>query len=368
MALRVLLADESPTIKKVFQLSLQDYGVEVKAVNIGVDVIDVAKSFKPDIIFADVLLQQLSGYQVSAELKVNSDFSNVPIVLMWSGFMEIDEDKFLASHADAKLEKPFEVDKLRELIHKLVPKVQSQKLSEYLEFPSLPEFETKKTRPDHTLQNPPPLPIEPSPPKNLKDKNSLNTQSLKKELEQADTSQAQSNWNMEEFESIDITKQMPSREPQEELIKNEQFLTSSEDENSDWIQSNINNFRLDIDVNDNLNVEEDEIPAERVVSSQAVEAATRSSSLIPPLPLHENTQDPDDIDLEIEKPSEDLKAFDASMIPQLSEDRLMEIIKAQSAEIIENVVWKIVPELATQVIERELHRLLEEKINDNKHI
>ena len=58
MALRVLLADESSTIKKVFQLALQDFAVEVRPVNIGVDVAMVAKNFKPDIIFADVMLQK----------------------------------------------------------------------------------------------------------------------------------------------------------------------------------------------------------------------------------------------------------------------------------------------------------------------
>ena len=46
MALRVLLADESSTIKKVFQLALQDFAVDVRPVNIGVDVLKVVKSVK----------------------------------------------------------------------------------------------------------------------------------------------------------------------------------------------------------------------------------------------------------------------------------------------------------------------------------
>ena len=47
MALRVLLADESITIKKVFQLSLQDFGVDVFAVTSGLDVLPVAKKIAP---------------------------------------------------------------------------------------------------------------------------------------------------------------------------------------------------------------------------------------------------------------------------------------------------------------------------------
>src|SRR5690606_3309788 len=99
MALRVLLADESSTIKKVFQLSLQDFAVEVQPVNVGLDVLAVAKKFQPDIIFADVLLQKKNGYEVCSEIKHDPQLSKIPVVLMWSGFMELDEDKFNAAMA-----------------------------------------------------------------------------------------------------------------------------------------------------------------------------------------------------------------------------------------------------------------------------
>jgi len=50
MALRVLLADESSTIKKVMQLALSDFAVEVRSVPVGFDVLPVAQNFKPDIV------------------------------------------------------------------------------------------------------------------------------------------------------------------------------------------------------------------------------------------------------------------------------------------------------------------------------
>jgi CheY-like chemotaxis protein len=141
MALRVLLGDESSTIKKVFQLALQDFAVEVRPVNIGVDVVSVAQSFKPDIIFVDVLLQKKNGYDVSSELKQHHALKGIPVVLMWSGFMELDEDKFGASMANAQLEKPFDVTALRKLVTELVPKTSSQRLSQFLSFPKMPELE-----------------------------------------------------------------------------------------------------------------------------------------------------------------------------------------------------------------------------------
>ena len=146
MALRVLLADESSTIKKVFQLALQDFAAEVKSVNVGLDVIDFAMEFQPDIIFADVILQKRNGYDVCADVKAHDVLKTTPVVLMWSHFMELDEDKFEASQADGRLEKPFEVDQLRQLIHDLAPKTRSHKLSKFIEFPDLPDFEDEAAR------------------------------------------------------------------------------------------------------------------------------------------------------------------------------------------------------------------------------
>ncbi len=136
MALRVLLADESSTIKKVIGLSLQDFAVEVKVVHSGVDVIEVAKQFKPDLIFADVLLQKRNGYEVCFDLKNDPELSKIPVVLMWSSFMDLDEKAYIRSQANAKLEKPFEVDHLRQLVTQLSQRAQTQKASPFLKFPS----------------------------------------------------------------------------------------------------------------------------------------------------------------------------------------------------------------------------------------
>ncbi len=140
MALRVLLADESTTIKKVIQLSLKDFAVEVKSVANGLDVISVAKSFAPDIAFVDVLLPKKSGYEVCQELKADAELSHLPVVLMWSGFMEIDEKKATDANADRRLEKPFDIETLRDLVKALVPKTESNPVNSFLQFPQLPDF------------------------------------------------------------------------------------------------------------------------------------------------------------------------------------------------------------------------------------
>ena len=78
MALRILLADESPTIKKVFQLALRDFAVEVRSVGLGSEVELLAEDFNPDVVFIDILLQKKNGYDVSNSLKKLQEISIHP--------------------------------------------------------------------------------------------------------------------------------------------------------------------------------------------------------------------------------------------------------------------------------------------------
>jgi CheY-like chemotaxis protein len=143
MALRVLLADESLNIKKNIQIALQDYGVEIKSVLSGDEVATATKIFKPDIIFLDVLLAKINGYDACAQVKNHPDLRHIPVVLIWSSFMDLDEMKFRQSRADGRLEKPFDKQSLRKLIQHFVPKSKSQGLSEFLTLPELRNQESE---------------------------------------------------------------------------------------------------------------------------------------------------------------------------------------------------------------------------------
>lgn len=294
MALRVLLADESSTIKKVFQLALQDYAVDVRPVNVGVDVQTVAKNFKPDIIFADVLLQKKNGYDVAAELKQDPTLQSIPIVLMWSGFMELDEDKLQASHADAKLEKPFDVAALRKLVADLVPRTKEQRMSQFLTFPKMPDIQETKA------------------------------------AEVAETTAAPA--NDEDFQQVSIPK-----------------MKGTQDK-----------FRVNLDPEELAN---DELAVDLQANEDAEEFSIRENkrgpvideSIVPPIPPLDAS---DEIDIDSAASATSTQGM---VIPAMNEAQLEKIIRAQSAEIIESVVWKVIPDLAAQIIERELNKLLKEK-------
>lgn len=314
MALRVLLGDESSTIKKVFQLALQDFAVEVRPVNIGVDVVSVAQSFKPDIIFIDVLLTKKNGYDVSSELKQHDALKGIPVVLMWSGFMELDEDKFQASMANGQLEKPFDVSALRKLVADLVPRTNTQRLSQFLSFPKMPELDEQNA----TNAGAPPVPTEPP------------------ELE-------------EDFKQVSIPKMKKAGDDKFRLNM------KPEDLDPDFVPVDYN---LPSERNDDG--DDFSMPAPPKAKTPAAAAALAKPEL-----SSEFSQSDLEMEELVEVPLDDERSVSLAARPistaALSAEQLERIIREQSADVIESVVWKVIPELAKQIIERELSKLLSER-------
>ena len=338
MALRVLLADESSTIKKVIQLALQDYAVQVRSVNVGVDALEVARSFEPDLILADVLLQKRNGYEVAVDIKTDPVLKKVPVILMWSGFMELDETQFINCGANDKLEKPFNVEMLRALVQKWVPKTNEQKISEFLHFPTtITELEAEPSRlspvSDATI------PIE----------------SLPSITEQTLNDEKTADWDMDSFE--DINKFMPT----DHLIQRD-VVTPDEPTRPSVTPppppDGLASFRLDT-----FDTEEEPL---KVDLQQLNQAPVNLNNVL--------TQDEARKQAEREQNEfgPDLTAVPAApaaptpnaqlaSIPQLTKEQLEEILRAQSKDIIEAVVWKIVPEMAGHMIRQEIERLLAEE-------
>ncbi|MBC7753998.1 MAG: response regulator [Moraxellaceae bacterium] len=140
MPLRILLADESTTIKKAFQLALSDLGAEIKSVPSGLDVMTVALDFRPQLIFADVLLTKKSGYEVCQEITASIETKHIPVILMWSNFMEFNSGLATQGGYADKLEKPFDSAALRKLVTKFYKETESHPLNGLLDFPTIPEF------------------------------------------------------------------------------------------------------------------------------------------------------------------------------------------------------------------------------------
>lgn len=117
---RLLLADDSITIRKVVELVLADEGFELKLTSDGAQALDALSSFRPDIILADVDMPGLSGYQLAETVKKGPATRSIPVILMVGAFEPVDEELIKKAGADDYIIKPFEshdlISKLRQAL------------------------------------------------------------------------------------------------------------------------------------------------------------------------------------------------------------------------------------------------------------
>ena len=369
MALRVLLADESSTIKRVMQLALQDFGVEVKSVPVGLDVLPVAKTFKPDIIFADVLLAKRNGYEVCADLKSDAETQVIPVVLMWSGFMEVDEGKITQSAPDARLEKPFDAEALRQLVQNLVPKTQSNPISDYLQFPKMPEF--KETP---VVAAKPASKIPDSAPVNFDsfDPNGMDNEEVFTIPEESTNSSiARANLASENQFGIVAEDEEFASVPLNSSQQKDQL------EDDGWQRQDIKKFKI-------------EMPAEPAAPNMGADDDFAKKFVIP-------QDDIDNAHVEVEGEFEeihfgdDLAATKLTPLPKTSKDDLQRlqtkaspkkapttaapggtdvdmierVIREEAREVIESICWKVIPEIAERIVREEINKILRDVEKSN---
>lgn len=82
--LRVMLVDDSRTIRKTGEVMLTKAGCEVLCAVDGFECLGRALDFKPDLIFVDVLMPRLNGYQTCQFIRNRDSFKSVPVVLLSS--------------------------------------------------------------------------------------------------------------------------------------------------------------------------------------------------------------------------------------------------------------------------------------------
>lgn len=373
MALRVLLADESTTIKKVMQLALSDFGVEVRSVPVGLDVLSVAKSFKPDIVFADVLLTKRSGYEVCMDLKNDSETTHLPVVLMWSGFMEIDEQKAADCQADRRLEKPFDADHLRSIVDDLVPRTQSNPVSSYLNFPEMPEIQEEgKKAPQPKIAAVPSDEEVFEVAEYSENEPSIDLDALPEVDENGRSAFEAPLETEEEFSSVPLT---PPTKLQEEI------------DEGGWAHQDLTKFKIQLPENDmEPQVSLSDIQAAEVSEDGDFEeltfATTKQKAPAPPAQQSQATQTepatpstPADFISHVEKSVKEQMMETLRKGPStgsakagshtqsgvdLDSNMVENLVREEARSIIEAICWKVLPEVAERIVREEISKILKE--------
>ena len=109
---KVLVIDDSNTIRRSAEIFLKQGGHEVLLAEDGFDALAKVNDFQPNIVFCDILMPRLDGYQTCAIIKRNARFSSVPIVMLSSKDGVFDKARGRMVGAQDYLTKPFTKDQL----------------------------------------------------------------------------------------------------------------------------------------------------------------------------------------------------------------------------------------------------------------
>ena len=117
--MKVLVIDDSNTIRRSAEIFLKQGGHEVVLAEDGFDALSKVNDYEPHIIFCDILMPRLDGYQTCAIIKRNARFAEVPIVMLSSKDGVFDKARGRMVGSQDYLTKPFTKDQLLQTVQSL---------------------------------------------------------------------------------------------------------------------------------------------------------------------------------------------------------------------------------------------------------
>ncbi|MDQ5896394.1 MAG: hypothetical protein RLZZ592_2883 [Pseudomonadota bacterium] len=115
-AMRVLVIDDSNTIRRSAEIFLKQGGCEVVLAEDGFDALAKVSDHRPDLIFCDILMPRLDGYQTCAIIKRNPQFATVPVIMLSSKDGLFDKARGRMVGSEDYLTKPFTKDQLLQAV------------------------------------------------------------------------------------------------------------------------------------------------------------------------------------------------------------------------------------------------------------
>ncbi len=122
--IKVVLIDDSNTIRRSGEIFLSQAGCQVVLAEDGFEGLARVVDTKPDVIFVDIMMPRLDGYQTCALIKNNPEFKTTPVVMLTSKDSLFDRARGQLVGSDQYLTKPFSK---KSLIDAVIAQVQNKK-------------------------------------------------------------------------------------------------------------------------------------------------------------------------------------------------------------------------------------------------
>jgi len=110
MAQKILVVDDEANIRNLMEQileALEDEGVEILFAEDGKEGLETIETEQPDLVFLDVMMPGMNGFEVCQQVKNNPALQAVCIILLTAKGQEADKQKGMAAGADGYMTKPF---------------------------------------------------------------------------------------------------------------------------------------------------------------------------------------------------------------------------------------------------------------------
>jgi two-component system, OmpR family, alkaline phosphatase synthesis response regulator PhoP len=115
MTPRILIADDEAHIRILMEQTLEeleDQGVELLLATNGAEALEMIQTQKPNLVFLDVMMPKMSGFEVCQLVKQNAATQRIHVIMLTAKGQEFDQQKGKEVGADLYMTKPFDPDEI----------------------------------------------------------------------------------------------------------------------------------------------------------------------------------------------------------------------------------------------------------------
>ena len=109
---KILLIEDEAELSRVIKIRLEAAGFDTISAGDGEKGLEMAHKERPDLIVLDLILPNMSGFDVCRKLKIDKEYKDIPIIVLTAKFQPNDIRFGLAMGADAYITKPYESQEL----------------------------------------------------------------------------------------------------------------------------------------------------------------------------------------------------------------------------------------------------------------
>jgi CheY-like chemotaxis protein len=348
MSIKILLADDSITIQKVVGIIFGGEEYSLTVVDNGKAAVEKAREINPDVLLIDALMPGMSGYEACEAVRATPALSTKPILLLTGSFEPFDEDKAKNCGADDFLAKPFESQQIVTKVKELIELASTRT--------GAPAAPAAAPAPVAAPAAEPAAFVPPSAPEVAEEPAAANdiwgAFTTAEETAPAVAAQPATEVQAEDSDFL----AMVSEEPEVKIAPEAEISPVEESTGSQWIPVEEETFEFEQE-------DAQEQPAPTVEESMFGDTdfgATAPSPVVPEIEVAsfaEPAPKP-----AVAQPAAPPVAAAATAAPlAMTEEQLREALTAASKDVIERIVWEVVPDLAEVLIKEAIRKIKEGK-------